>query len=109
MASASNCQFRARPSAARGLLRLLLSVRECGLGVHPLLSAMQDQSPMVLASAAPKVASWSLSAGKRLFDITCAILVVTAAAPLMAVLALCVKATSPGPFLFGQNRAGRNG
>jgi len=55
------------------------------------------------------VAPWALSGSKRLFDIVCAILLVTVAAPLMVTLALVIKASSRGPFLFRQNRIGRNG
>lgn len=45
--------------------------------------------------------------GKRLFDLflsTCGILVLS---PVLGVLALCVKCTSPGPVLFLQKRVGR--
>jgi lipopolysaccharide/colanic/teichoic acid biosynthesis glycosyltransferase len=70
---------------------------------------MGNTSPTVFASALPKAAPWSLSGTKRLCDICCAIVLCAAAAPMMVMLALLVKATSRGPFLFRQNRVGRNG
>ena len=69
---------------------------------------MQNTHSTAFASAPPKAAPWALSGSKRLFDIACAILCVTAAAPLMFVLALVIKVSSRGPFLFRQNRMGRN-
>ncbi len=68
---------------------------------------MENANPTALAL--PKAAPWSLSGSKRFFDVAAAILLVTAAAPLMVLLALVVKASSRGPFLFRQNRVGRNG
>jgi lipopolysaccharide/colanic/teichoic acid biosynthesis glycosyltransferase len=70
---------------------------------------MESTTPTALASALIKAAPWSLSGSKRLFDICCAIVLCTAAAPIMVMLALVVKASSRGPFLFRQNRVGRNG
>jgi exopolysaccharide production protein ExoY len=43
-------------------------------------------------------------AGVRLFDITAAATALLMAAPAMAVLALAVKATSPGPVFYGSQR-----
>ncbi len=70
---------------------------------------MGNTTPTVFTSALPKAAPWSLSGSKRLFDICCAIVLCTAAAPVMVMLALVVKAGSQGPFLFRQNRIGKNG
>jgi len=70
---------------------------------------MENTSPTTFTSALPKALPWTLSGSKRLFDVACAILLVTAAAPLMITLALVIKASSRGPFLFRQNRVGRNG
>jgi lipopolysaccharide/colanic/teichoic acid biosynthesis glycosyltransferase len=70
---------------------------------------MENTTPTAFTSALPKAAPWSLSASKRLFDICCAIVLCTAAAPVMVMLALVVKAGSRGPFLFRQNRIGKNG
>jgi lipopolysaccharide/colanic/teichoic acid biosynthesis glycosyltransferase len=70
---------------------------------------MENTTRTVLASAFPKAAPWSLSGSKRLFDICCVLVLCTAAAPVMVILALVVKASSRGPFLFRQNRIGKNG
>ncbi len=70
---------------------------------------MDNTTPTVFTSALPKTAPWSLSGSKRLFDFCCAIVLCTAAAPIMVMLALVVKASSRGPFLFRQNRIGKNG
>src|SRR6267378_1914568 len=77
--------------------------------MHHKLSIMENTSPTTFTSALPKALPWTLSGSKRLFDVACAILLVTAAAPLMITLALVIKASSRGPFLFRQNRVGRNG
>jgi lipopolysaccharide/colanic/teichoic acid biosynthesis glycosyltransferase len=70
---------------------------------------MENTTPTVFASALPKAAPWSLSGSKRLFDICCAIVLCAAAAPMMVMLALVVRASSRGPFLFRQNRVRKNG
>jgi lipopolysaccharide/colanic/teichoic acid biosynthesis glycosyltransferase len=70
---------------------------------------MQATSPTTLASRLPTTDLWSLSGGKRLFDLTCALVVVVVASPIMIVLALAVKASSRGPCLFRQKRVGKNG
>jgi lipopolysaccharide/colanic/teichoic acid biosynthesis glycosyltransferase len=46
---------------------------------------------------------------RRLIDVTVAGMLLLMLAPLLAVLALLVRATSPGPALFRQTRIGRNG
>src|SRR4030095_11631060 len=46
---------------------------------------------------------------RRLVDVTVAGMLLLMLAPLLAVLALLVRATSPGPALFRQTRIGRNG
>jgi lipopolysaccharide/colanic/teichoic acid biosynthesis glycosyltransferase len=50
---------------------------------------------------------WVGSASRRCFDCAVATMGLLAAAPMMAVTALLVRATSPGPVLFRQTRAGR--
>src|SRR5712671_7510770 len=76
--------------------------------MHHKLSIMEDTSPTTFTSALPKALPWALSGSKRLFDVACVILLVTAAAPLMVMLALVIKASSRGPCLFRQNRIGKN-
>jgi lipopolysaccharide/colanic/teichoic acid biosynthesis glycosyltransferase len=70
---------------------------------------MENTTQTALASALTKAAPWSLSGSKRLFDICCGVMLCSAAAPIMVMLALAVKASSRGPLLFRQNRVGRNG
>jgi len=56
----------------------------------------------------PAVQGWRARA-KRALDVVGAAAVLLAAAPVMAVVATCVKATSPGPVFFRQVRLGRDG
>jgi len=48
-------------------------------------------------------------AAKRAFDIVLSALAITVLSPVLLVLALAVKATSPGPVLFRHSRVGWNG
>jgi sugar transferase (PEP-CTERM system associated) len=50
-----------------------------------------------------------LSASKRLVDMLCAAVCLVLSLPVMAVIALAVKSTSPGPALYHQRRVGRHG
>lgn len=59
----------------------------------------------VFANAAPAV----LSRAKRVLDVILAATLVLLLAPLLAVIALAVKLTSPGPVLFVQPRIGYHG
>ena len=52
--------------------------------------------------------SWPFSI-KHAFDRTIALVGLIAAAPLMALIAIAVRASSPGPALFRQRRVGRDG
>ena len=51
--------------------------------------------------------SWSIP--KRLFDFAAALAGLAVLSPVMLVVAVLVKATSPGPALFIQDRVGRQG
>ncbi len=53
--------------------------------------------------------SRSLAAIKRLFDITCAVGGLVVAAPIMLLVALAVRLSSPGPALYTQTRVGLHG
>jgi exopolysaccharide biosynthesis polyprenyl glycosylphosphotransferase len=46
---------------------------------------------------------------KRVFDVSLAATILLLSAPLLAVAALAIRLTSPGPILFRQTRVGRNG
>ncbi len=45
---------------------------------------------------------------KRLFDVAVALVVLLIASPVMVVLAIAIKLTSPGPAIFSQTRVGKN-
>jgi lipopolysaccharide/colanic/teichoic acid biosynthesis glycosyltransferase len=55
------------------------------------------------------VTPWCLSLGKRLFDLVVATLLLAGVSPLMILVAIIIKLTSPGPVLFKQQRLGQNG
>src|SRR5215472_5872234 len=59
--------------------------------------------------AAAGCSLWTLSRSKRLFDLLMSVPLLALAAPVMAVTALAVRASSPGPLLFRQVRAGKDG
>jgi exopolysaccharide biosynthesis polyprenyl glycosylphosphotransferase len=46
---------------------------------------------------------------KRALDIVVAVVVLIALAPLMAIIAVCIRLDSPGPVIFRQIRCGKNG
>jgi lipopolysaccharide/colanic/teichoic acid biosynthesis glycosyltransferase len=52
---------------------------------------------------------WCFSRLKRAMDFICALILVPFALPIMAVIALAIKATSRGPVFFRQKRLGRAG
>ena len=55
------------------------------------------------------VSPWYLSSLKRGFDVFCSVPLVIAASPVMFIIAIAVKLTSPGPVLFRQVRTGKDG
>jgi lipopolysaccharide/colanic/teichoic acid biosynthesis glycosyltransferase len=57
----------------------------------------------------PMASAWSLSRGKRFFDVAFALAVILLCAAPMLFIALCIRLTSPGPALFRQKRVGRKG
>ena len=52
---------------------------------------------------------WCFCRLKRALDLICALILIPATLPLMAIVALLVKTTSPGPALFRQTRVGKGG
>jgi lipopolysaccharide/colanic/teichoic acid biosynthesis glycosyltransferase len=57
----------------------------------------------------PTLSNWPGSRAKRLIDVIGAVLLLVPALPLMAIVVVAVKLTSPGPVLFKQIRYGRDG
>ena len=51
---------------------------------------------------------WNFSFGKRLFDAVCAVTGLLLALPLMAIIAVAIRVSMPGPILFRQLRVGRD-
>lgn len=64
-----------------------------------------DSSMPIFANAAPA----ALSGAKRVVDVVVSAGLLLLLSPLLAVIALCVKLTSPGPVLFVQQRIGYQG
>jgi len=69
----------------------------------------RHQHPLGAIAPEYRASPWSISRGKRLLDLIGAILLLIPAAPVMALLALGVRLSSPGPALFRQRRPGRDG
>lgn len=57
----------------------------------------------------PGGAPWTLSKTKRCVDAALALLILLAVSPLLVVIAILIKTTSPGPVLFIQQRTGYKG
>lgn len=57
----------------------------------------------------PTLSNWPDSRAKRLIDVIGAVLLLVPALPLMAIVAVAVKLTSPGPIVFKQLRCGMDG
>jgi lipopolysaccharide/colanic/teichoic acid biosynthesis glycosyltransferase len=55
------------------------------------------------------LSAWSVSPAKRVFDILAIALLTPVLAPLLLVIAVAVRLSSPGPVLFRQTRIGRGG
>jgi lipopolysaccharide/colanic/teichoic acid biosynthesis glycosyltransferase len=56
-----------------------------------------------------RLSPWCFSRAKRALDVLCSITLILASLPLIAILAVLIKCTSPGPALFRQKRLGKNG
>lgn len=56
-----------------------------------------------------QISTWCCSPGKRVFDVVLATLGLLVTLPAMAIIAVIVKLTSPGPILFRQLRVGQTG
>jgi exopolysaccharide biosynthesis polyprenyl glycosylphosphotransferase len=88
-----------------------------GYPVRPLASVYEEHTgriPLVHLSegweiTTPLVRTSSFLPGKRLFDLIVVGVLVPLWVPVMAVVALTVKLSSPGPVIFSQRRVGLNG
>jgi lipopolysaccharide/colanic/teichoic acid biosynthesis glycosyltransferase len=55
------------------------------------------------------ISPWTVSAGKRVFDLACAVPLALLTLPLMLCIVAAIRLSSPGPVLFRQRRCGRDG
>jgi len=105
---------------ARGRLPVdtLLDLRLKGITVDHLASvyerytgkiALENLRPSWLIFSPGFRQTRALSAAKRALDITIGAIGLMLAAPLMILVAVAVKLTSPGPVLYSQRRVGKNG
>lgn len=67
------------------------------------------QMHSVARSRGAIVSAWALSRTRRMIDLLVASLALTVFLPLMGLVAIAVRLSSPGPVLFQQERMGRNG
>jgi exopolysaccharide biosynthesis polyprenyl glycosylphosphotransferase len=98
--------------------RLLRELLDAGLHVD-VTSGLRDvtpermtvrplgRHPVVYLEPARRF-GWRIAA-KRVFDVALSVVALVVAAPLLAVSAVWIKVTSPGPVLFRQDRVGRDG
>jgi lipopolysaccharide/colanic/teichoic acid biosynthesis glycosyltransferase len=62
------------------------------------------------ADAVPVEASdWTLSPARRVLDFFVSLFALILFSPLLCIIAVCVRLSSPGPVIFRQGRVGRNG
>src|SRR5689334_11467544 len=66
-------------------------------------------TPTVLPFETPRPEGWYLRAGKRAIDVLGASIALVLFAPIIAVLAVIVRATSRGPVFYRSTRIGRGG
>ena len=88
------------------VVRLLPGMRFLGLGnAKATLDLFNDEPVVTLLPAA--IAGWRLAL-KRFIDVTVASVLLILLLPLMIIIAIVVKLTSPGPMFFVQTRVGLN-
>lgn len=56
-----------------------------------------------------ELSPWCFSRSKRAMDFICALIFLPAALPIMAIIGLAIRTTSPGPVFFRQKRLGKGG
>ncbi len=54
------------------------------------------------------ISPWCTSVGKRVFDLTCVTPALMLIAPILGMVAIGIRLTSPGPIIFRQQRAGKD-
>jgi exopolysaccharide biosynthesis polyprenyl glycosylphosphotransferase len=103
-----------RGAKLAGLLRELASGVQ--ISVVPRLfdlltirSHVDDLHGLPVIDVAPATLSMADRFAKRVMDIVASGLILLVTAPVLAIIAIAVKATSPGPILFRQRRTGKNG
>ena len=72
-------------------------------------SAVEELHGIPLLDVAPAQSGRVARAGKRLFDVVVASALLVLSSPLFAAVAVAIKATSPGPVMFRQERSGLHG
>jgi exopolysaccharide biosynthesis polyprenyl glycosylphosphotransferase len=70
---------------------------------------VDDVEGVTVLGVNPPWLSWSSRALKRVLDIALATTLLILTAPVLAVIAVAVKLSSPGPILFRQRRVGKSG
>ena len=56
-----------------------------------------------------ELSPWSGSRWKRVFDLACVVPALILIAPILGIIAIMIRLTSPGPIIFRQRRAGQRG
>jgi len=100
------------------LIRHFCKLRYSGISVMPLVSLCEEAEqyvPLELITS-----EWLLNASgepqhiyikklKRLFDVVCSAIGLACGVPIVALAALAIRCTSPGPIFYRQTRSGRFG
>ncbi|MCE9609009.1 MAG: exopolysaccharide biosynthesis polyprenyl glycosylphosphotransferase [Chthoniobacter sp.] len=100
------------------LTRHFCKLRYSGVSVMPLIILCEEIeqyvpieliTPEWLLSASGEPQLLYIKKVKRLFDIVCSVIGLLLGAPLVALAAVAIRLTSPGPIFYRQTRAGRFG
>lgn len=95
-------------SVVAGLASLWLAIA-VSVAVRPLSVARTGTQRDAVSWLPVKPRSSTAAAGKRLFDLVVSALALAAITPVLAVVALSIKASDGGPIFFKQRRVGRDG
>ena len=85
---------------------LFLLVRAYALGVGLVAGAARFPNQVGRERAPISGATWAI---KRAIDVACSVVGLILAAPVLMVLAVCIRLGSPGPAFFVQQRVGKDG